>query len=78
MTLTELNDLTINELKKLKRLNNISFHSFLWAAVLLTMRAFSEIDALILLTAMGLTLVSRTFYLNCRLLESLRQEKLKA
>ena len=78
MTLSDLNELSLSELKRLKRINSLSYHSFMLASVGFFGRAFSEIDALILLISFGLAIIARAFYSNARMVESLQHARSKA
>lgn len=78
MKLSDLNRLSAKELKRLKRYNSISYHSFMLASVAFLARAFSEIDPIILLLSFGLAISSRAFYTNMKTVESLRHERLRS
>lgn len=75
MTLSDLSQLSIEELKRLKRINTFTFHSFMIASVALLARAFSEINPLILLLSFGLAITARAFYANAKAVEKLRHAK---
>jgi hypothetical protein len=75
MKLTELRRLTSKDLKKMERINKLSFHSMMIASVVLFARAFSEISPLFLLVSFGLVLVSQAFYSNARLVRNLQSTK---
>ncbi len=78
MTLSELNELTLPELKRLKRINSLSYHSFMLASVCFLARAFSEINPVILLVSFGLAITARAFYTNVRMVESLHHARNKS
>lgn len=75
MKLADLNRLTTKELKRLTRYNSIAYHSFMTASVVLMVRAFSEINPLILLISFGLVISARAFHANMRALKSLRHAR---
>lgn len=78
MTTEDINQLSPQQLRMLKRHNLLSFHSFMLAAVVLLFRAFSDINAVVLLLSFGLMLVARMFYQNARFIDSLRENRVKA
>lgn len=77
MTLAELNKLSLKELNKLKRVNSVSYHSFMLASVCFLIRACSEINPIVLLLSFGLAITARAFYSNIRTVDLLRHERSK-
>lgn len=75
MTLSELSRLSSKELKRIKRYNSISYHSFMLASVFFLARAFSEINPVILLVSFGMAVTARAFYSNIKTVETLRHQR---